>query len=132
MSINFAEVKYVSPKKDRGLVSKDFIKKGTILENAPVILLSNKDHNLIKDTILNNYIFEWDKPDDESEYKNAIVMSPCEFLNHSYDPNISYEKNFKERTIKFIAIKDIQPGEELTINYNGKLNDLNPVWFDLE
>ena len=129
---NMIDIKLISPKKGRGVVSKEFIKKGTIIDTAHVILFSNHENDLINKTIINNYVFEWDDPEDNSEYKNALAMSFCEFLNHSYTPNVEYEKNFKDKTIKFYAIKDIQPEIELTINYNGKLDNKNPLWFDLE
>jgi SET domain-containing protein len=51
-------------------------------------------------------------------------------MNHSYNPNVAYEKNYKEKTIKFYTVQDITPGEELTINYNGKLNKLDPMWIE--
>ena len=129
---NMIDIKLISPKKGRGVVSKEFINKGTIIDIAHVILFSNHENDLINKTIINNYVFEWDDPEDNSEYKNALAMSFCEFLNHSYTPNVEYEKNFKDKTIKFYAIKDIQPEIELTINYNGKLDNKNPLWFDLE
>lgn len=38
---------------------------------------------------------------------------PVNFLNHSYNPNIKFD----DITKNYIAIKDISPTEELSINY---------------
>lgn len=126
------EVKLISFKKGRGLIAKTFIKKGTTIEKAPVVLISNQEYELIKKTILDNYIFEWDNPNDNSENTSAIAMSICEMLNHSYKPNLAYDRDFKNKFIRFYSIKDIIPGEELTINYCGNHETIEPVWFDIE
>jgi SET domain-containing protein len=124
------EIKLITPVKGRGLISKKFIQKGTILDIAHVLLISNKDEEKIRETLINRYTFEWKDPNNGSDYQAALAMSPCEFMNHSYNPNVAYEKNYKEKTIKFYTVKDITPGEELTINYNGKLNKLDPMWIE--
>jgi SET domain-containing protein len=33
--------------------------------------------------------------------------------------------------IKIIAHQDIRKGQEITINYNGQVDDQSPVWFDV-
>ncbi len=38
--------------------------------------------------------------------------------------------NFEEGTIQMKTIKQINAGEELTINYNGNWNDEKRVWFE--
>ncbi|MFX1259135.1 MAG: SET domain-containing protein-lysine N-methyltransferase [Promethearchaeota archaeon] len=128
---NLLEVKYISPKKGKGVLAKKNIKKGTIVEIAHILLISNEDYDLIQNSILYNYIYEWDDPNNP-KYQNAIALSICQFFNHSYNPNVEYQYNYKNTTIKFIAIKDISKGEELTINYNGNVNDKSPVWFEVE
>jgi SET domain-containing protein len=35
------------------------------------------------------------------------------------------------KAIEFSAIRDIQKGEEITMNYNGLPEDKTPVWFDV-
>lgn len=126
------EVKYISPKKGRGVVAKKIIKRNTVVEVANVVLIPNKDYNLIQDTILYHYIFEWQDPKNKGENTNAIAFSVCQFFNHSYTPNIKYTYDYKNSTIKYKAIKDILKGDELTVNYNGKVEDKTPVWFEVE
>jgi SET domain-containing protein len=132
MISNFIEIKYISQKKGKGIFAKEFIEKGTTIDIAHVLLLPEKDYFLIENTMLGNYLFNWEDPQGNSDYKTVILMSFCEFVNHSYNPNCTYEKNYQEKYIKFYAIKDIQAGEELTVNYNGIADDKSPVWFEME
>ncbi len=126
------EVKYISPKKGRGVFAKKNIKKDTVVELANIILIPNTDYELIQDTILYHYVFEWDDPKNKGEKTNAIAFSICQFFNHSYNPNLKYFYDYKNSTIEYVAIKDILKGEELTVNYNGKVEDKAPVWFEVE
>lgn len=51
-------------------------------------------------------------------------------FNHSYEPNATYEINFDNETFDFFAYKDIEAGEEIFINYNGDVDDNDPLWFN--
>ncbi|MFX1337443.1 MAG: SET domain-containing protein-lysine N-methyltransferase [Promethearchaeota archaeon] len=125
------EIIYISPKKGKGIFAKRFIKKGTLVEIGHVILLSNKDYDQIQDTILYQYVFEWDDPN-KPDFQNAIALSQCQFFNHSYKPNLKYAYDYENQTIEYIAIRNIKKGEELTVNYNGHVRDKSPMWFEVE
>ncbi|MBN1800523.1 MAG: SET domain-containing protein-lysine N-methyltransferase [Candidatus Lokiarchaeota archaeon] len=127
----FSEVKFVSPKKGKGLFAKKNINKGTIIEKAHIILIPNKDYEYIQDTCLYNYIFSWEDPK-YPESTNALAMGICQFINHSYRPNLRYLYDYKDQTIEFKALRNIVKGEELTVNYNGKISDKSPLWFKVE
>ncbi len=126
-----SEVKYISSSKGKGLFAKKYIRKGTIIEKAHVILIPNKDYEHIQDTCIYNYIFTWEDPQ-YPESTNALAMGICQFINHSYQPNLIYLYDYEEQTIEFKAIRNIAKGEELTVNYNGKIRDNSPVWFQVE
>jgi SET domain-containing protein len=125
----FIEVKFISKKKGRGAFAKKTIKKGTIIDIAPVIPLLNRDYNKIYSTKLSNYCFVWEDPKHKPEFKKAIIFSICQFINHSYEPNAKYLYSYIGQVITFKAIKNIEKGEEITINYNGLVSDKSPVWF---
>ncbi len=128
---NLVGVKFISPKKGNGVFARKNIKKYTTVVIGHVILISKSDYNLIQDTILNNYIYEWDDPNN-IEFRSAIPLSICQFFNHSYTPNLKHQYDYENSTIEYIAIRDIQKGEELTVNYNGIIDDKSPVWFEVE
>ena len=52
-------------------------------------------------------------------------------MNHSYNPNLKNIYDYKNRTVEYVAVRNILKGEELVINYNGKVEDKTPVWFDV-
>ncbi|MFX0043350.1 MAG: SET domain-containing protein-lysine N-methyltransferase [Candidatus Hodarchaeota archaeon] len=129
---NLIEVKFISSKKGKGLFAKQEIKKGKIIDVTHVVLIPNNDYELIDKTIISNYCYSWENPKYKSEYKMALAMSLCQFMNHSYNPNVRYEYHYRNDSIKYIAIKNISKGEELTMNYNGAVDDKSPVWFNVE
>jgi len=129
---NLLEVKFISPKKGKGVFAKKEMKKDTIIDVAHVIPLPNKDYKRIKKTILYNYCYIWEDPKFESEFTNAISLSVSQFINHSYNPNVRYIYYYDYNCIEFETLRDIKKGEELLVNYNGLVEDKSPVWFELE
>jgi SET domain-containing protein len=129
---NLLEVKFISRKKGKGLFAKENIAKGVTIDKAHVILISNKEWDLIEDTVLSNYSFEWDDPKCIGEYETAISLSISQLINHSYNPNVKYRYNYEKKSIEYITIRELSKGEEITTNYNGDLNDKSPVWFEVD
>jgi SET domain-containing protein len=126
------EVRFISPKKGKGVFAKEEIKMGNIVDVAHVIPLPNKDYKKIRKTVLYNYCYIWEDPKHESEFTNAISLSISQFINHSYNPNVKYIYDYDNNCIEFEAIQDILAGEEVLVNYNGFIDDKSPVWFDIE
>ncbi|MEX2683007.1 MAG: SET domain-containing protein [Candidatus Sigynarchaeota archaeon] len=126
------EIKQISAEKGRGAFATRDIKAGEILDVAHVVIITAKEFEYIEKTVLNNYTFDWGDPDDPSVKTLAIAMSPCEFCNHSYAPNACYKNDYVHKAIIFTAIKDIKKGEEITVNYNGKPDDMSPLWFPVK
>jgi SET domain-containing protein len=117
-----------SPDRGRGIFTSDFIAKGTILEVAPVILMTKADRIFLDKTLLHDYIFEWE----EDAGTCCMALGYVPIYNHSYVSNCEYEMDFDAQIIKVKAIRDIEQGEELFINYNGTWNDEKPVWFEVK
>jgi len=126
------EVRFISPKKGKGVFAKEEIKKGAIIDVAHVIPLSNKDYKKISKTVLYNYCYIWEDPRHNPEFMNAISLSVSQFINHSYSPNVRYLYNYEENCIEFEALRDIEKSEEVLVNYNGLVDDKSPVWFDIK
>jgi SET domain-containing protein len=126
------EVRFVSKKKGRGVFAKKDIKKDTIIDIAHVVPIPNKDYKKIRKTILYNYCYIWEDPKHKPEFRNAITLSISQFINHSYKPNVKYLYDYELKAMEFTAIKDIAEGEEILVNYNGLVDDFDPVWFKVE
>ncbi|MEZ4734909.1 MAG: SET domain-containing protein-lysine N-methyltransferase [Caldilineaceae bacterium] len=73
-------------------------------------------------TVLFHYCYSWGE-------NSALALGFGSLFNHSYHPNAMYNRKFAEQVIEYMALCDIQPGEEITVNYNGDPNDLDPLWF---
>lgn len=128
----YIDVKPISEKKGKGAIAKKHIKKGTIVDVAYVIPIPNKEYEKVSKTVLYNYCYIWEDPKHKPEYKNAITLSISQFINHSYQPNLKYLYDYKDKSIEFSAIRDIAQGDELTVNYNGLVEDHSPMWFEVE
>lgn len=109
---------------NRGVFAKQDIVKGTLIHQAPVISYPNREHEHIEKTILADYAFEYGKN------HTAILLGYGMLFNHSYKPNATYDINFGNDSFDFYAYKDIKAGEEILINYNGDVDDNDPLWFN--
>jgi hypothetical protein len=123
-------IEFISDKKGRGVIAEELVPLGTIIDIAQVLVISEDDYYLLQNTLIYGYIFEWEEKEGHPQY--ALAMSPSEFINHSYEPNTEYELDYANKTIIFKTIKDIEPGEEVIMNYNGHGEQLAPVWFEVE
>ncbi|OJW82639.1 MAG: SET domain-containing protein-lysine N-methyltransferase [Bacteroidetes bacterium 46-16] len=115
--------------KGRAMFTKTHIPAGTIIETAAVIVLSAEDRKLLDQTLLHDYIFEW-TPGGEAMCCMALGNIPM--YNHSYTSNCEHFMNYEDETMYIKTMRDITPGEELTINYNGEWNERKAVWFDVK
>ncbi|NDC41838.1 MAG: SET domain-containing protein-lysine N-methyltransferase [Chitinophagia bacterium] len=111
----------------RGVYTRKKILADTIVETAHVIVMTRADRDLLDKTLLHDYIFEW-QPDGADMCCMALGRVPL--YNHSSNANCEYFMDYDSTTIYVQAVRDIEPGEELTINYNGAWNNADPVWFD--
>jgi SET domain-containing protein len=117
----------VSQEKGRGVFTKTELKKNTVIEIAPVIVMSKQDRTTIDQTLLHDYIFEWG----DKQNQCCMALGYVPLYNHSYRSNCEYEMNYKLQTITVRTTRSIKAGEELSINYNGDWNNGKPVWFDV-
>ncbi|HNR16161.1 MAG TPA: SET domain-containing protein [Chitinophagaceae bacterium] len=121
---------FVSPseKRGRGMFTSEDIAAGTVIEISPVIIMSRKERELLDQTLLHDYIFEWGEKKDRC----CMALGYVPVYNHSYESNCEYEMDFEQEQISIKAVRKILAGEELFINYNGDWNDSKPVWFDVK
>ena len=110
----------------RGVFTSESIEEGTVIEIAPVIVMSREERRLLDQTLLHDYIFEWGVKKDQC----CMALGYIPVYNHSYRSNCEYEMDFENDTISIKATRFIKKGEELFINYNGDWNDSKPLWFD--
>ena len=109
----------------RGMFATRRLVKGELIERAPIVAIDEKKWPNAAKTILSNYAFDWGEKDEHA----AIALGYISIYNHSYSPNAQLEQMLDELMMEMIAIKDIQAGEEITVNYNGDPANQDPLWF---
>jgi hypothetical protein len=112
--------------KGQGVFATRKICKGTQIEAAPVVVLPASEVELLDRTVLQDYYFLWGEDEDQA----AVALGVCSLCNHSYTPNAVFRLVPERLNIEFVALKDIEAGEEITINYNGNPESQKEVWFD--
>lgn len=110
----------------RGVFTSAAIEAGTIVEMAPVLVMSAAERKLLDQTLLHDYIFEWGDEKDRC----CMALGYVPIYNHSYQSNCEYEMDYENAQIRITAVSKIDAGSELFINYNGDWNDEKPVWFE--
>lgn len=117
-----------STAKGRGIFTTAAIKEGDIIEVCPVIIIPKEEFNLIHESKLHDYYFLWG----EDLKSMAIALGYGSLYNHKVNPNADFILDFVNDSIDIICIKDIEAGEEITINYHGESGDASPLWFKNE
>jgi SET domain-containing protein len=112
--------------KGRGVFCSENLDAGSIIEIAPVIVMSPEERVILDQTLLQDYIFLWGN----DETQCCMALGYVSIYNHDYLSNAEYEMDFETNTIRIKTVREIKKGEEIFINYNGTWNDGTPVWFD--
>ena len=116
-----------SPGKGRGVFAKRAFNPGDLIERAPVIIIHSEEEPT-EETTLYHYTFGWGPKRRDS----ALALGYGGLYNHSYFPNAYYERREKDQCIDFIAKSRINPGDEISVNYNGNPDSQDRLWFDVK
>lgn len=106
------EVRQVA-KKGRGVFARSRIPKGAVIERVPLIVVPiGEVFGQAQRSKLADYVFKWTRD------TVVIALGYGSLYNHSYQPNARFYDEGRLTQV-FAAIRDIQAGEEITVNYNG-------------
>lgn len=128
-------MKYISPGKGRGVFCRDDIAAGSLLEIAPLLLISDTDTEPLKKTRLMDYFFEVPGLSADAARGSSLpigsplsglVMGIASFCNHVAKANARYEivEDGTSAYFYLYAQKDIPAGEEICVSYGA-------FWFAL-
>ena len=111
------------PGKGRGVVATRPISAGELVERCPVIPIAHGDSERAG---LSDYSFAWgeDVPGFEQGKECAIALGYIGLYNHGRPSNVRLERHYDRNEMSIHALRDIAPGEELTIDYDV------PLWFE--
>lgn len=115
----------------RGVLADSRIEAGELVERSPVLVIPPPDRAASDGTIVFTYVFMWEHGTVEEDlYKHegraAIALGFTSLLNHSYEPNCEFIRHIDDLAIDLVALRPIEAGEELTIDYQMTL------WFTPE
>ena len=111
--------------KGRGIIAGRRFAEGEVIERNPVIVIPDHEWALVGESVLSAFCFSWGNGAEDT----AIALGHGSLLNHSYQPNVFAQLRIRQRQIEFVALRDIEEGEEITLNYNGDPDNTDEVGF---
>jgi uncharacterized protein len=115
----------ISPEKGRCVHAKRNFRSGEIIEECHVIVIA-ATNAMLREMGLYDYAFQW-----SDKRKVAIATGYGSLYNHSYRPNAEYFASRGWKKLVFRAIKLINTGDEITVNYNCTPSSNDPLWFGI-
>ena len=117
-----------TPSKGRGLFCETDIEKGEELETTPALILNEKQHKRIEDTLLHDYVFGIDDLTKDLRRKHGVknledascvVMGIASFANHDENPNAEVVWEIEDGSLYYSlqATRDIPAGTEICTSY---------------
>jgi SET domain-containing protein len=109
-----AYVKNTGTVKGRGVFAARDIESGELVEECPVVVVKATLEDLPAD--LQRIVYDWEFLAGPRSTL-AVALGFGSMYNHNDPANMRYEADRKKRTLRFFAVRDVEAGEELTINY---------------
>ena len=118
-----SDIKIIQTKYGRGVTATKNFKSGDIITISEGIPLKDSQMpDASHHSPLWAYVFQGLEKDSE-----ILVLDWTSLMNHSATPNVTY-KAISPTKVKFIAQKDIHPGDELNIDYGYNIEDHSTKW----
>lgn len=96
----------------RGVAAATALPRGALVDAAPAVRLDAAAYALVNRTPLAHYVFA-----ERGTGGGLVALSAGSLFNHSASPNVDYRVDGPRSRILFIAARDVEAGEELTISY---------------
>lgn len=111
------------PGKGRGVIALEAIAGGELVERSPVLPIAAATS---EQPGLSDYAFAWgeDVPGFAAGRECAIGLGYLGLYNHAQPSNVRLTRHYEDDEMSVHALRDIEAGEELTIDYD------IPLWFD--
>lgn len=111
----------------RGVLTAGEIRAESVIEVCPVLVLSPSQLTVIHNSELHDFYFLWGAARD----RPAIALGYGSLYNHSPQPNATFLTDFEDDTMIITALRDIEAGEEITLDYHEGLSHPE-IWFDVK
>ncbi|MBL8328384.1 MAG: SET domain-containing protein-lysine N-methyltransferase [Rubrivivax sp.] len=100
----------------RGVFAQRGFEPGEVVETAPVLVLRCDFDDLPE--LLKTYVFDWENLTGVPR-SHAVSLGYGSMYNHANPSSLRYEADARGAVMRYIAVRRIEVGEELTINYSG-------------
>ncbi len=106
----------------RGVVAERRIEAGELVERSPVLIIPEADRAAVDPTNVGNYIFMWEHGTTAEDLctgkgRAAVVLGFASLVNHADAPNCDFVRYIDALALDLVALRTIEAGEELTIDY---------------
>lgn len=111
-----AFIKNTGTEKGRGVYANRSYKKGEVVEKCLVIIIDQSFQKLPEE--LKKIVFDWGVLAETHKRESAIALGFGSMYNHDDPANMKYQADLEQELLIFTTVREINKGEELTINYN--------------
>ncbi|MBM3122508.1 MAG: SET domain-containing protein [Chloroflexi bacterium] len=122
-------VKDTGTAKGRGVFASRRLSAGEIVEACPVIVLPSRWNQM--PTEVQHVVFDWGFLT-RQRAASCLALGWGSMYNHANPANLRYVALADQGIMQFVAAREIEADEELTINYNetgGDISSTEDVWF---
>jgi len=119
------EISETGTAKGLGVFAIDGFLEGDVVELCPVVVFCAPYDSLPES--LQRRIFNWTALARQEADMQALALGYGSMYNGANPANMRYEPDETGKFLRFITVRNVTPGEELTINYSG---DGGPEWKD--
>jgi uncharacterized protein len=113
-----------SPIHGSGVFALRRFEPGEVIEVCPVVECAAGEEGLLEQTSLRGLYFHW------ADDGVAIALGYGSLYNHAWSSNARYETDVDAGVVRFVCVRSIADGEEVTINYTGDPDGVGDLWFD--
>jgi SET domain-containing protein len=103
----------------RGVFAGRRFRKGEVIEACPVLPVPASQARKCRGEVLDHYLFWWPRPG----FPTAIALGFGSIYNHSFTPNARFTPRPARDVMLYIAVRDIEPGEQIFVNYEWPAKD---------
>ena len=117
--------------KGRAVYAASAFAEGELVESCPVVLFDGS-FGAIPDEV-RKVLFNWGVLAAGVASCHCLALGYGSLYNHDNPANMRYEADPGSRALRFVAVRAIAPGEELTVNYNargGGPESDDDTWFE--
>jgi SET domain-containing protein len=113
-----------SPIHGTGVFARRTFGPGDLIESCPVIVCPAGEESLLEQTSLRGLYFHW------GDHAVAVALGYGSLYNHAWSANARYETDVDEGVVRFVCVRPVDAGDEVTINYTGDPDGAGELWFD--